>query len=55
MQYIGELCRYLLLAKQSPAEKQHRLRIAVGNGMRPDIWSDFQVGGAACHAASTWR
>jgi acyl-CoA synthetase (AMP-forming)/AMP-acid ligase II len=43
MQYIGELCRYLLLAKPSPLEKQHKLRIAIGNGLRPDIWADFQV------------
>jgi len=43
MQYIGELCRYLLLAKPSPAEKTHGLRIAIGNGLRPDIWADFQT------------
>jgi fatty-acyl-CoA synthase len=43
MQYIGELCRYLLLAKPSPAEKTHQLRIALGNGLRPDIWAEFQA------------
>ena len=42
MQYIGELCRYLLAAQPNPAEKQHRLRVAVGNGLRPEIWNDFQ-------------
>ena len=42
-QYIGELCRYLLLGKSTPLEKEHKLRIAIGNGLRPDIWADFQV------------
>ena len=43
MQYIGELCRYLLLSPPSPLESQHKLRIAFGNGLRPDIWVEFQV------------
>ena len=42
VQYIGELCRYLLLHKVTPAEKEHKLRIAIGNGLRPDIWAEFQ-------------
>lgn len=41
--YIGELCRYLLLAKANPAEKTHKLKLVIGNGLRPDIWEDFQV------------
>jgi fatty-acyl-CoA synthase len=41
-QYIGELCRYLLRAPAAPQEAQHRLRMACGNGLRADIWSDFQ-------------
>ncbi len=40
--YIGELCRYLLNTEQHPAESQHQLQVAVGNGLRPDIWEDFQ-------------
>ncbi len=42
VQYIGELCRYLLAAPPSPADAAHKVRIAIGNGLRPDIWADFQ-------------
>jgi fatty-acyl-CoA synthase len=41
-QYIGELCRYLANAPEAPREKQHRLRLCCGNGLRPDIWQKFQ-------------
>lgn len=41
-QYIGELCRYLLKASPSEYENRHRLRLACGNGLRGDIWEDFQ-------------
>lgn len=40
--YIGELCRYLINTPKSPHERNHRLRLAVGNGLRADIWSAFQ-------------
>lgn len=42
VQYIGELCRYLLTAPPSPYDKKHRVRICIGNGLRPDIWAQFQ-------------
>jgi fatty-acyl-CoA synthase len=38
-QYIGELCRYLL--NTEPAAP-HRLRLACGNGLRADVWEEFQ-------------
>ena len=41
--YIGELCRYLLNQPAVPEETRHHLRIAVGNGLRPDIWEKFQA------------
>lgn len=41
-QYIGELCRYLLKAPPSEYENRHRLRLVCGNGLRGDIWDDFQ-------------
>jgi fatty-acyl-CoA synthase len=41
-QYIGELCRYLLKAPVSEFETRHRLRLACGNGLRGDIWEEFQ-------------
>jgi acyl-CoA synthetase (AMP-forming)/AMP-acid ligase II len=40
--YIGELCRYLLNAPKSANERNHRLRVATGNGLRPDAWEAFQ-------------
>jgi fatty-acyl-CoA synthase len=43
MQYIGELCRYLVNSPPHPNETQHRLRLACGNGLRPDIWRHFQA------------
>lgn len=42
-QYIGELCRYLLKAPPSEYENAHRLRLVFGNGLRGDIWEDFQA------------
>ncbi|MGA7155469.1 MAG: long-chain-acyl-CoA synthetase [Acidobacteriaceae bacterium] len=41
-QYIGELCRYLLHAPSSTLEIQHRLRLACGNGLAPEIWDTFK-------------
>jgi fatty-acyl-CoA synthase len=42
MIYIGELCRYLLASPEHPLEKNSPLRIAAGNGLRPDVWPGFQ-------------
>lgn len=41
-QYIGELCRYLLNTEKAPKERKHRIRLAIGNGLRPEIWPAFQ-------------
>jgi fatty-acyl-CoA synthase len=41
-QYIGELCRYLVNSPADPNERSHRLRLACGNGLRPDIWREFK-------------
>ncbi len=41
-QYIGELCRYLVNSPPHPRETAHRLRLACGNGLRPDVWPEFQ-------------
>lgn len=41
MQYIGEICRYLLSQPVRPAEKSHKVRLAVGNGLRPSVWEAF--------------
>lgn len=42
VQYIGELCRWLTSAPPHPLEAKHTIRIAIGNGMRPDVWPVFQ-------------
>jgi len=40
--YVGELCRFLVNAPQVPEEQGHTLRCAIGNGMRRDVWEQFQ-------------
>ena len=42
-QYIGELCRYLVNTPRQPIETEHSLRIACGNGLRPEVWVPFQT------------
>lgn len=39
--YIGELCRYLLAQPPKSTDRTHGVRLAVGNGMRPEIWDEF--------------
>lgn len=41
--YIGELCRYLVNSPPHPKERGNTLRVAVGNGLRPDIWPRFKA------------
>lgn len=41
-QYIGELCRYLLNAPTAEFEGAHKIRAITGNGLRPEIWQNFQ-------------
>lgn len=40
-QYIGEICRYLLAQPHKPQDRGHRVRVAYGNGLRPQIWKEF--------------
>ncbi|BES89299.1 fatty acid transport protein [Nesidiocoris tenuis] len=40
-QYIGEMCRYLLATSPKPTDTQHSLRMVFGNGLRPQIWTEF--------------
>jgi fatty-acyl-CoA synthase len=42
LQYIGELCRYLLRTEASQQETTHQIRMACGNGLRLDIWNEFK-------------
>uniref|UniRef100_A0A8C6U4S9 Very long-chain fatty acid transport protein n=1 Tax=Neogobius melanostomus TaxID=47308 RepID=A0A8C6U4S9_9GOBI len=41
VQYIGEICRYLLNQPVRVTERQHRVRMALGNGLRQSIWEEF--------------
>ena len=41
-QYIGELCRYLLASPPQAHETHHALRLCCGNGLRADVWEEFQ-------------
>ena len=40
--YIGELCRFLLNQPASAQDREHALRLAVGNGLSPEIWDVFK-------------
>ncbi|KAL7031358.1 hypothetical protein ACKWTF_006975 [Chironomus riparius] len=40
-QYIGELCRYLLMTPKKPSDTDHKLKFMIGNGLRPEIWTQF--------------
>jgi fatty-acyl-CoA synthase len=42
IQYIGELCRYLVNSPLGRDERDHGVRLAIGNGLRPDVWGVFQ-------------
>ncbi|MDV7999714.1 long-chain-acyl-CoA synthetase [Rhodococcus sp. IEGM 1408] len=40
--YIGEICRYLLNQEPGPGDRDHSIRVMTGNGLRPEIWTEFQ-------------
>ncbi|KAI6080644.1 acetyl-CoA synthetase-like protein [Hypoxylon rubiginosum] len=49
IQYVGETCRYLLAVPPEidpvtgeNMDKKHNVRLAFGNGLRPDIWERFR-------------
>ena len=42
MFHIGELCRYLMAQPARPTDTQHCIRLAIGNGLRLQIWNQFQ-------------
>uniref|UniRef100_A0A3Q0RKP6 long-chain-fatty-acid--CoA ligase n=1 Tax=Amphilophus citrinellus TaxID=61819 RepID=A0A3Q0RKP6_AMPCI len=41
VQYIGELCRYLLNQPMVAEERAHCVRLAAGSGLRSDVWRQF--------------
>lgn len=40
--YIGELCRYLLNKPEQANDKEHKIKVIIGNGLRAEIWEQFQ-------------
>src|SRR5262249_445046 len=40
--YIGEVLRYLVNAPPGPNDRAHKVERILGNGLRPDIWKQFQ-------------
>ncbi|XP_050668157.1 long-chain fatty acid transport protein 1 [Leptidea sinapis] len=40
-QYIGEICRYLLMVPPGSNDKAHNVKVMIGNGLRPQIWEEF--------------
>ncbi|GLD51842.1 long-chain fatty acid transport protein 6-like isoform X1 [Lates japonicus] len=41
VQYIGELCRYLVNHPMVPEERAHSVWLAAGSGLRSDVWKEF--------------
>lgn len=45
--YVGEAARYLLAQPPSPRDKDNKVRIMFGNGLRPDVWVSTTHTGSA--------
>ncbi|XP_038623569.1 very long-chain acyl-CoA synthetase [Tachyglossus aculeatus] len=41
IQYIGEILRYLCQLPERPDDQSHNVRMALGNGLRGDVWREF--------------
>ncbi|XP_051632296.1 long-chain fatty acid transport protein 2-like [Manacus candei] len=41
IQYVGELMRYLCNTPPRPDDREHGVRMALGNGMRAEVWKEF--------------
>ncbi|XP_023264545.1 very long-chain acyl-CoA synthetase [Seriola lalandi dorsalis] len=41
IQYIGEIMRYLCNSPKRDNDRDHKVRLAVGNGIRADTWAEF--------------
>lgn len=35
------MCRYVLSTPPRPEDKEHKVRVVFGNGLRPQIWKEF--------------
>nr|XP_057943970.1 long-chain fatty acid transport protein 2-like [Doryrhamphus excisus] len=43
IQYIGEIMRYVCNTPKKPNEQNHNVKLAIGNGIRANVWRDFQM------------
>ncbi|XP_053118383.1 long-chain fatty acid transport protein 2-like isoform X2 [Hemicordylus capensis] len=41
IQYVGEMMRYLCNAPKKDSDRDHSVRLAIGNGMRMEVWKQF--------------
>ncbi|XP_026872928.2 hsFATP2a_ACSVL_like domain-containing protein [Electrophorus electricus] len=41
MQYIGETLRYLCNVPKRNNDRDHKVRLAIGNGVREEVWNEF--------------
>ncbi|XP_041073865.1 very long-chain acyl-CoA synthetase-like isoform X1 [Polyodon spathula] len=41
IQYIGEVLRYLCNVPKQDGDRDHKVRIAIGNGVRVEVWKEF--------------
>ncbi|XP_028258164.1 very long-chain acyl-CoA synthetase [Parambassis ranga] len=41
VQYIGEVMRYLCSTPKRDNDKDHKVRLAIGNGVRAEVWREF--------------
>ncbi|GAB0202168.1 bile acyl-CoA synthetase [Grus japonensis] len=41
IQYVGELMRYLCNTPKRDNDREHGVRLALGNGLRAEVWKDF--------------
>ncbi|XP_074873897.1 long-chain fatty acid transport protein 5 [Carettochelys insculpta] len=41
IQYVGEVMRYLCNAPKRENEREHSVRLALGNGLRMEVWKEF--------------
>lgn len=39
--YVGEMCRYLTSRPKTDNDQVHNVKIAIGNGLRTDVWTEF--------------
>jgi len=40
--YVGEICRFLINTKPGKYDKKHKIRAMLGNGLRPEVWTEFK-------------